>query len=245
MHAPRLVRLLHEAVVRPATHDPIGAAHTTMVGASNDLSHVVLESETVAGGTGVRGRAGVKHGDVLCESAGGELRLVNVGPVVNVCAAGRSASECGAGFGSGLYHRKRRPTVPSPRTAPGRSSPRRTPARTNMGVAKAKLAAGTQCKEHGAAPVNAPQLYMRVGRSHDRALRTRRSVRKTELGHAPTLYPAMYVGRFRRRDAGVLRDETELTAEAAELGLHDLELYEWRAKGVAGPGGVCARRTAA
>jgi hypothetical protein len=114
---------------------------TTIVGASHDLSHLVLETPSYST---CPGDTSQQHGEALCESSGGELHLLNVnskGALFNSCGA-----VLGAGAEGGLEHNAVSSdgsraifTVPDPNA----------------------VNEGPGC--WNGTTTNAPQLYMRVG----------------------------------------------------------------------------------
>jgi hypothetical protein len=221
-------------------------ADTHLVGGSQDLGHVVLESATLAGESeACPGADAVEHGDVLCEWSGGGLVLVDTSPESEALPA----SECGARLGLGLptggatYRALSADGTSVIFTAP---DPVAT-TESDPGVEGVGGCWNRAGEEEGEEPVNAPQLYVRVEEEHAGTV-THRTLEVSEpeegvqeKGHAPVRYPAVYSGASEDDSRVFFSTKTELTGEAAELGLHDLELYEWRSKGTSGPAGACPR----
>ena len=95
--------LLHKDSV-PFHKNADEASNTKVVGASETLKHVVLESrsELVAEGKEAQacpGASAVTHGEVLCEWSAGQMGLVNVKPGSEGSVP---VSTCGAGIGDPL-----------------------------------------------------------------------------------------------------------------------------------------------
>lgn len=186
---------------------------TTIAGASQDLRALILEARTVPAsaseplcpGGGVQDRG--SH--VLCESVGGEVRLVDVKP------GSSAAFACGAGLGKGGEGR-----------AGGAVSP--------DGARIVFTAPDPRAKHDGAgcwdgAKANPPQLYMR---SEGQTLEL--SEAQPGVVDPSGRHPAEYVGAAAGDARVFFVSEGELTADDA--GIHDVELYEWRAQGTSGCG---------
>jgi hypothetical protein len=221
----------------PPTHEVGGNSidntpQTTMVGASRDLSHVVLDSKTPEdGGTniGCPGSAKVKHGDALCEWDGGYETLENgeVKPelkLVNVNSEGELVSACGAQLGPGSS--SDRGGEHQAVSADGSKVFFTAPTPT---FSYSKLPG---CETEGATPnapaINPPQLYARI----DGTSTLEVSVPEpgvTEAGskephERPVLYPAEFVGAS--EDGGKVFFVTESWLTANHSQVHDPELYE-------------------
>ena len=185
-----------------------------IVGASSDLSHVVLESEDHA----------LAPGD-LTQDPGSEalydwtaaegLRLVNVN------SAGKLLSRCGAILGLGSandhgYNGNAHGAVSADGSKIVFTAPDPTP--QDEGGPR-----GPGCWTGGTS--NPPEVYVREGEKTVELSTPELGVK--EAGHAPALQPAMYVGACKDGSRVFFLTETELTEEAAKLKLHDLELYEY------------------
>jgi hypothetical protein len=220
---------------------------TEFVGASRDLGNVVLES----GYTDLcPGAEQVKHGDVLCEWSGGyetledgevrpQLALVNTAPGNEA----EPASECGAELGA-VHGRYAHNAVSEDGarvffTAPGSHAHEEGPGCWNE-----------EAERVGAKPVDPPQLYTRVEQEENGEVTyasfevSEPEAGVREEGHAPVKYPAIFAGASGDGSRVFFLTATELTRDAAELKLHDEELYEWEAEGATGPAGTCAESSA-
>ena len=224
----------------PAFHGGFATSNlverTQIVGASRGLSHVVLESEVSEGAPagygdqGCPGAGAVKHGAALCESAGGQLKLVNVRP------GGESepVSECGAALGEGSftgassggsgYHAVSADGSRVFFTAPDPSHEAVRTAGPGCWNGEPRLQGPPRVAE--GVPVNAPQLYVRVDGTQTL------EVSAPEEGvsvPASKDYPAEYVGASEDGSEVFFATRTWLTANHPSS--HDLELYEWQAEG--------------
>ena len=243
---------LYTAVhVDPAVHQvEAEGANTHFVGGSRNLGHVVLESKTVPGEVdkACQGAEALTRGDVLCEWAGGyeiaaggertpALKLVNVN------GEGDPVSPCGASLGA----------LGAPDTAGGAGYRAVSADGTTVLFTAPDPAVTTEHGKGGCwngATTNAPQLYARIESSESGEV-TRRTVEvsQPEAGvddpscpHAEeACHLATYVGASEDGSRVFFVTESELTAEAEQLKLHDPELYEWRAEGTEGAGGPCAQ----
>ena len=238
----------------PPVHEVSEGFDTRFVGGSHDLGHVVLETTSNTVCPGLEGAAGkVKDGHVLCEWSGGyETREGGQRPelaLVNVDNEGEPVSECGAVLGSstgtenvGLVGSASRAVSADGSqvlfTAPD-------PSAINAGVGCWNGEPDEITGKNGV-PVNAPQLYARVqvtGPLGEAGYETIEISTPHEEGvpapPAGERYPALYAGASEDGSRVFFATRTELTKETATLHLHDMELYEWRASGVAGPSGVC------
>jgi hypothetical protein len=190
------------------------AEETQIVGGSRDLSHVVLESEPVDG-NGDRacpGAEAVKRGSALCESAGGELKLVNVDN------EGQLLGGCGASLGDGLVVKSGSPgSTYRAVSADGSRILFTVPAVFNR---NGREYTGPGC--WNGATKNAPELYMRSGGATVEISTPENGVEDPTGQH-----PAEYAGASENDSKVFFLTETELTEEAVQLGLHDRELYEY------------------
>ena len=188
---------------------------TKIVGGSRDLSHVVVESldhTVLSGAPGLEQQDAGSH--ALYEWVGGEFTLASVNPE-------GSAFRCGAVLGQGLD-----PT--SGRDA-GHDAVSTDGSRIFLTAPDPHAEVdGHGCWGGSASPlVNAPQLYMR---SDGQTI----EVSKPEKGVSdPTCAapeegcrPAVYVGASEDGSRVFFITQGELTKEAAELELHEPELYE-------------------
>jgi hypothetical protein len=182
---------------------------TRIIGASPDLKHVVLGGHDY---TLCPGAEKQKLGEVLCEWAGGheqvgeetrpQLSLVNAnneGKLLRACGAVLGARSEAGGAHNAVSADGSRVIFTAP-----------DPAAVNLGAG---------CWNGGTG--NAPQLYMRVdGRTID--------LSEPEEGVSdPTgQHGVEYVGADEDDSRVYFVTETELTRQAAGLGLHDPELYE-------------------
>jgi hypothetical protein len=216
--------------VDPATHLPPGQrfqpVETQIVGGSHDLRRVVLQSPSNSACPGPEDIAAkITHGEVLCESSGGELQLVNVND------ESEPVSPCGAKLGSPVQGGSHQAV-----SADGSKV---------LFVAPDPLAyeQGPGCwnrlkEEKGAKPLDPPQLYARIDATSTLEISVPEEGVEEEK-HAPVLYPTEFVGASEDGSRVFFATETWLT-ENHPAG-HDLELYEWRAEGAAGAGGACAQ----
>ncbi|HSZ69978.1 MAG TPA: hypothetical protein VK756_06430 [Solirubrobacteraceae bacterium] len=188
------------------------ADHTRMVGASRNFDRVVVasKSHTLAPGTETQDPGTT----ALYEAAGGKLAPVNVndkGALLSRCGAVLGQNNAGAGAshnavstdGAKIFF-----TAPDPEGA------------------------GAGCWDPGT-EANAPQLYTRSGGRTTQVSKPEAGVVEegsSEEGEAPVQHPAIYVGASEDGSKVFFITETELTREAAELRLHDRELYEYNAE---------------
>jgi hypothetical protein len=204
----------------PAIHNTTESLNSTqVVGGSRDLEHLVLSSPS----TSLCPEAeAVKHGRVLCESAGGELKLVNVSP-----SGEAPASECGASLGAGGPEAGQLHGAVSADgsrvffTAPDWQA-------TYIGLGGTGVEGKQGCwnpegEAHGAAPKNAPQLYARVDATSTLEV-SAPEAGVEESGHAPVRYPATYVGAS--EDGGKVFFLTQTWMTQNHPAGHDEELYE-------------------
>ena len=222
---------------------------TKVVGASRDLGHIVLDSNSNTVCPGPEDAAGkVEEGDVLCEWDGGyetledgtvvpRLSLLNTAPgdpskPASTCGAflgAGSGAEVGAGSIQGGAH--------GAVSADGSVVFFGAPQHGSVDEAGAVLS-GPGCwneaeEEKGKPPVHAPQLYARVRETepsgevvHDTLKVSAPEAGVEEGSRTPREYPAEYVGAAEDGSKVFFLTKTELTAEAAALHLHDRELYE-------------------
>jgi hypothetical protein len=235
---------LHEDLV-PFHENTDEGADTQIVGASNDLTHLVLASEPIAGeAEPCPGAAGVQHGEALCEWSGGALRLVNVKPGSE---SDQPVSACGAVIGDPFVRKTGSAyravsadgsrvffTAPDPGTVAGQQE---------------RLSGFPSCwngevKEKTEGPKNAPQLYVGMESREDPGeyetldvSAPEKSVR--ESGGKPREYPAEYVGASEDGADVFFVTETWLTQNHPAG--HDKELYECEI--TEGEGGVGCKLT--
>jgi hypothetical protein len=218
----------------PPSHTPEGP--TQMVGASRDLSHVVLESRTLEGqeNVGCPGSEKVKHGSALCEWAGGyetledgevrpELKLVDLAPGSET----EPVSSCGAQLGvegAGGTHQAvsangSRVFFTAPTPPPGFSIVKVTGPGCWNGLVSHAFAIPEK---------NSPQVYVRIDGT------STLDVSEPEPGlvepgsnepHGrPERYPVRFVGASEDGSEVFFVTDGWLTANHPQV--HDLELYE-------------------
>ncbi len=203
------------------------AVETQPVGASRDLSHVVLETQSGEACGHSETGAKVTHGDVLCEWDG-QYETLEDGEVVpkftfvNLAPESESepASACGAVLGYGdnglVGGGDKRFAVSADGakvffTAPDPTATGRDP----------QLEGKEGCWKEGSQPKNAPQLYMRAGGETIEVSAPEEGVSLS----ASRNYGAQYVGASEDGSRVYFLSESELTANDA--GIHELELYEY------------------
>jgi hypothetical protein len=209
----------HSTLLPTSLVGPPGGPYTTlysappseeaeMVGASADLSHVVLASTDNQLAPGDAGQDAGSY--AVYESVGGSLRLVNVktdGSLVSQCGAilGQNRGFTGgshnavSGDGSKIFF-----TAPDP------------------------FAAGPGCWENGKGVSNPPQLYMRV----DGTSTVNLSAPEPGVLDPNGLQPAVYVGASVDGSKVFFLTQTELTADDTT---HAPELYEYNAEAPSKP----------
>ena len=228
----------------PVIHGRTIPDETEVVAGSQNLSRVVLEAGTGFAeggklcGPGHAAEA-VEEGDVLCEwtgsfetNEGGEevpaLRLVSFAPGSET----KPASSCGAQLGNGIAvtHGGAYRAVSADGSRVFFTAPQ------VYGQNGVGLLSGAGCwngvETGGGGPVHAPQLFVRVGGLVTlRVSEVEAGVREAgskEPGERPVMYPAYFAGASEDGSRVFFATRTELTHEAAALGLHDMELYECR-----------------
>jgi hypothetical protein len=209
---------LHED---PRFHEGETHTETVVIGASHDLTHIVLESEdhTLCGPSEAAKK--ITQGDVLCEWDGHyetlengetrpELTLINLAPNNN----SKPTSTCGARLGTWKTetstHAYRAVSADGSRvffTAP----------QWTLG---GSVLEGPGCWDGGTS--HAPQLYMR---SEGQTVQV--SAPEPGVSDPTGQHAAEYAGASEDGSRVFFLTETELTREAQELALHDLELYEY------------------
>ena len=232
--------LLHLSCTRTAScfsNEADEAADTQVVGASQSMGHVVLESRTLAGEAPfVSGSGAVTHGNVLCEWAGvyenfgptatPALRLVDVKPG----SEQTPVSECGAGIGDiGMSRPEATPVRPigrSRRMGRGCSSP---PPDPNVPIRKRRLttmAAGTakrpKKKEKG--PVKRPTTVRADRRVDDVEGLSSPKRPSGKLAGKRREYSADFAGASEDGSRVFFATKTWVTQDHPTG--HDLELYE-------------------
>ena len=194
---------LHSEVAETITTKTV----TEIVGASHDLSHVIVASpdHTLIPGEAVKGPA---ESDALYEYSGGEFILASVNPK-------NEPFQCGATLGQRVQYAGGTHNAVSANgskvffTAP-------EPPNDESGNL-----VGPGCWKHEGTPqVDPPQLYMR---SEGRTIK----VSAPEAGWSPEgeATPAVYVGASEDGSKVFFVTATELTRDDAHI--HDLELYEY------------------
>ena len=220
---------------------------TTVVGASRDLGHVILESnrDSACGPAGVANK--VEEGTILCEWAGGfdeggrpELSLVNLAPA----SQSKPASTCGAqlgasgtvGGGEGGVPQLSGPAFRAV-SADGSRVFFTAPAwEESRGASVTSDLSGPGCWNHQEEvvehklPNHAPQLYARVSQVlsgelvHQTLKVSAAEAGVEEEGHAPREYPALFVGASEDGSRVFFLTRGWVTKDHTEA--HDLELYE-------------------
>lgn len=198
---------------------PETSEHTSIVGASQNLDHLVLESDST---TLCPGAEALQHGAVLCEWTGGfeegveggepkpQLKLVNA-------LEGSLLSRCGASLGHGE------------RAAGDNHNAVSADGSREIFVAPDPNAKGQGSGCWNGANEHAPQVYVHVGAS-DSTLELSlpepglKEAGSKEPGERPVQYPADYVGASEDGSKVFFVTETWLTADHPQG--HDRELYE-------------------
>jgi hypothetical protein len=225
---------LHEDARYHNLEEYEAALPTEFLGGSADLGHVVLASEQPGICPGVEDAAAKDaHNMVLCEWSGGyetlpdgevkpALQLVNVAPGDEA----RPASECGAALGleegdgeaGGLAH----DAVSQDGSRVFFTAPE--PGTRHLGKGCWN---GDPNEQGEGLPVNAPQLYARIEAgegAHEVLEVSAPEAEVKEAGHAPLLYPAIYVGASADCSKVFFMTRTWMTKNHPEG--HDSELYE-------------------
>jgi hypothetical protein len=193
---------------------------TEMIGASRDLSHVVLESEAPVGQSdrACPGAESVKQGAALCEWAGGELNLVNV----KVGGEGEPVSSCGSELGSGSG-------IGGTHQAVSANGSKVFFAAPQWNAKAGGDLTGPGCWER-AANKNTPQVYARIdGTTTLEVSEPEAGLRETgskEPHERPVSYPAKFVGAS--EDGSEVFFVTDAWLTANHPLVHDSELYECR-----------------
>jgi hypothetical protein len=204
--------LYHESRTFKEPHEEI-----EMVGASRDLSHIVLASEAPAGQSdrACPGAESVKRGAALCEWAGGELKLVNV----SVGGEDEPVSSCGAELGSGGVGGTHQAV-----STDGSSVFFMAPQPLMKGGGQLT---GPGCWER-ASDKNAPQVYARIdGTTTLEMSEPEHGLKEPgskEPHERPALHSAIFVGASEDGREVFFVTETWLTANHPLV--HDPELYE-------------------
>jgi hypothetical protein len=218
---------------------------TEIVGASHDLDQVVLESKNHALAPGAEEQD--KGSNALYESTGaGECTIETTNcTLINVQSNGELVSRCGAVLGLGTFSLG----VPFEPESPAGNGTEGTSGKIHNAVSADgsrviftapdpfAVNDGPGCWGGLASPqTNPPQLYTR---SHGTTI----EVSAPEAG-APEVggrYIAKYVGASEDGSRIFFVSEAELTK--SDEGIHDSELYEWRAEGVKSATGPCTETT--
>ncbi len=193
---------------------------TTIIG-SRDLSHLVIDSRSHTICPGAEDQD--EGSQSLCEYAGGELELVNVN------SGGELLSRCGAEIGrdvtigdGGQAHNA--VSADGSRvffTAPDPERP-----------VSAKNPAGTEGCWNPSTAEHTPQVYMRADGQTIEI-----SAPEAGIVDPSGAHPSAYVGASEDGSRAFFLSYGELTSDDA--GIHDLELYEWRADGAVSRGAAC------
>ncbi len=220
----------------PAQHEGHRFA-TNILGGSQDLTHVVLQSTSTGLCTGEPAAKELDPGSpVLCEwsrsaqQPGGPpvMGLVDEG----VEGEGRLVSRCGADLGVGA--------VGGAHAAVSADG-----SRIFFTAPDPKINSGTGCWSGGASITNAPQLYMRSAGHTLQISAPEPAVSDSSCPHLhEACHPAVYWGASEDGSRVFFLSQGELTSEAQSLGLHDLELYQWEALGAPGPAVACGQSSA-
>ena len=195
-----------------AVHEePEDDEQTEVVGASSDAGHVILESLRHDLAPGAEHQDPGSH--TLYEwSGGGECETGSAGcRLVNVNSEGRLLDRCGAVLGQG-------------KIAGTRSNAVSSDGSQVIFTAPDPYARGGGSECWNGATLNAPQLYARAGGVTVKLSQPEAGVK--EEGKEPVRYPAFYVGASEDGSKVFFVTRTELTQQAAQLKLHDQELYE-------------------
>jgi hypothetical protein len=180
-----------------------------IMGASADLSHVVLQSvnhELAPGDTGQD-----SHTTALYEWVGGQMRLVNIAPNGTLLA-------CGGELGLGEYYAGGTQNAVS---SDGSKIFFTAPRPESQGQ-------GAGCWNPASTPQeNPPQLYMRL----DGATTVDVSAPNAGVSDPTGLHPAIYAGASVDGSKVFFLSEAELTADDTT---HALELYEYNTEAPAG-----------
>ena len=205
---------------RTSVEEPIT---TQVAGASNDLSHVVLDSETASTCGPEAAAKQVVRGDVLCEWAGavetlegGEtrpvLQLVNLAPGSET----QPASSCGALLGQGSTGGLARNAVSADGTRVIFTAPQFRSKALGLPLVGPGCWGQKQEQETGKA-VNPPQLYMRIAGQTIK-------LSAPATGGEGREYPAVYAGASEDDTKVFFVSEAWLTKDHPVV--HDHELYE-------------------
>ncbi len=195
--------------------------HTQLVGASQNLGHVILESvdHGLAAPPGAEAQDPGSH--ALYEWAGGGECGTEEGncKLVNANSEGTLLSRCGAVLGQGHIMGSRRNAV----SADGSRV---------IFTAPDPYAVGHGAECWNGATLNSPELYLRADGATLEVSEVEAGV--SEEGKEPRVFPAVYVGASEDDSRVFFVTKTEITKEAATLKLHDFELYECQVVEVAG-----------
>jgi hypothetical protein len=207
---------------------------TQVVGASRDLSHLLLQSKnhTLAPAAASQD----KGSTALYESnGGGECSTENENcALVNVNSEGGLLSPCGAVLGLGTASLG----VPFEPVSAGEATPGKTHNAVSPDGSRVLFtspdprATGSHCwVENGATRNNtyAPQLYMR---SHGQTVELSAPAPGAPEPEVPGHHLAQFVGASTDDSRVFFVSAAELTP--SDAGIHDSELYEWRSQGTGG-----------
>ncbi len=199
--------ILHaESPTHASSEEEEERERTELVGASRDLSHVVLESKLHTLAPGAEGQD--PGSTALYDYSAGELTLVNVN------SSGSLLNRCGALLGQSVIPGTRHNAVSASGAQIVFTAP--DPYAVNNGPG---------CWNGSAE--NAPQLYARSGGQTIEISAPEAGAPKGGGG-----YPAEYVGASEDGSRVFFVTNAELTKDDAGIG--DRELYEWRSYGTSG-----------
>jgi hypothetical protein len=196
---------------------------TSVVGASRDLTHLVLKSDNHT--LDPRASA-LDMGVAALYESGGDAECSGAAencPLIDVNSEGQLLSRCGAGLGQGFGQ-----------NGSGHGAVSADGSRVIFTApAPEAVNKGAGCWNGGVEDVNSPQLYSRSG-----GVTTEISRPEPGAPEAPVArHPAVYAGASADGSRVFYFTQGELTVDDA--GIHDVELYEWRSMGTSGPSGAC------
>jgi hypothetical protein len=188
---------------------------TRPAGASHDLKTIVLESPSHTLAPGIKAQDAGSHALYEWNGAGECGPETGNCPVINLTPQG-SIFKCGARLGQGGDSGTTHNAVSEDGTKIFFTAP--DPQMRSDGTA-----ATSGC--WNGSTTNAPQLYMR---SKGQSVELSAPVAGVkEAGKTPVQHAAVYVGAAADGSKVFFMSESELTEDAAKLGLHDMELYEY------------------
>jgi hypothetical protein len=215
---------LHED---PRFHEGETHTETVVVGASHDLTHIILESEDHSLCGPSEAAKKITEGAILCEWTGGyetlengetrpQLTLINLAPNNNT----KPTSTCGARLGNAVTEGVGGSLPGTAHDAVSADGSRVFFTAPQVWGVGARTLSGPGCWDGGTG--HAPQLYMRSDGQTVEVSAPEAGVSDPTGQHA-----AEYAGASEDGSRVFFLTKTELTREAQELALHDLELYEY------------------